>query len=69
MRINDVVRDFILDSEFDVQRLAESAATLKVRYERLSEKNMVLEEKNRALEAQVVELLIEQERAKARYEE
>ena len=69
MKINDVVRDFILDSEFDVQRLAESAATLKVRYERLSEKNMVLEEKNRALEAQVVELLIEQERAKARYEE
>jgi len=69
MRINDVVRDFILDSEFDVQRLAESAATLKVRYERLSEKNMVLEEKNRALEAQVVELLIEQERAKARCEE
>ena len=69
MKINDVVRDFILDSEFDVQRLAESAATLKVRYERLSEKNMVLEEKNRALEAQVVELLIEQDRAKARYEE
>ena len=69
MRINDVVRDFILDSEFDVQRLAESAATLKVRYERLSEKNMVLEEKNRALEAQVVELLIEQERAKARWGE
>ena len=69
MRINDVVRDFILDSEFDVQRLAESAATLKVRYERLSEKNMALEEKNRELEAQVVELLIEQERAKARCEE
>ena len=69
MKINDVVRDFILDSEFDVQRLAESAATLKVRYERLSEKNMVLEEKNRELEAQVVELLIEQERAKARCEE
>jgi len=69
MKINDVVRDFILESEYDVQRLAESAATLKVRYERLSEKNMVLEEKNRALEAQVVELLIEQERAKARGEE
>ena len=69
MKINDVVRDFILDSEFDVQRLAESAATLKVRYERLSEKNMVLEEKNRELEAQVVELLIEQERAKARWGE
>ena len=68
MKINDVVRDFILESEYDVQRLAESAATLKVRYERLSEKNMVLEEKNRALEAQVVELLIEQERAKARGE-
>ena len=66
MKINDVVRDFILESEYDVQRLAESAATLKVRYERLSEKNMVLEEKNRELEAQVVELLIEQERAKAR---
>ena len=69
MRINDVVRDFILDSEFYVQRLAESAATLKVRYERLSEKNMVLEEKNRELKAQVVELLIEQERAKARWGE
>ena len=69
MKINDVVRDFILESEYDVQRLAESAATLKVRYERLSEKNMVLEEKNRELEAQVVELLIEQERAKARCEE
>ena len=69
MKINDVVRDFILDSEFDVQRLAESAATLKVRYERLSEKKMALEEKNREIEAQVVELLIEQERAKARYEE
>lgn len=68
MKINDVVRDFILESEYDVQRLAESAATLKVRYEKLAEEKMVLEEKNRDLEAQVVELLIEQERAKARYE-
>ena len=69
MKINDVVRDFILESEYDVQRLAESAATLKVRYEKLAEEKMVLEEKNRELEAQVVELLIEQERAKARGEE
>ena len=69
MKINDVVRDFILESEYDVQRLAESAATLKVRYEKLAEEKMVLEEKNRELEAQVVELLIEQERAKARCEE
>ena len=69
MKINDVVRDFILDSEYDVQRLAESAATLKVRYEKLAEEKMVLEEKNRELEAQVVELLIEQEMAKARCEE
>lgn len=68
MKINDVVRDFILESEYDVQRLAESAATLKVRYEKLAEEKMVLEEKNRELKAQVVELLIEQERAKARYE-
>lgn len=69
MKINDVVRDFILESEYDVQRLAESAATLKVRYEKLAEEKMVLEEKNRELKAQVVELLIEQERAKARGEE
>ena len=69
MKINDVVRDFILESEYDVQRLAESAATLKVRYEKLAEEKMALEEKNRELEAQVVELLIEQERAKARCEE
>lgn len=69
MKINDVVRDFILESEYDVQRLAESAATLKVRYEKLAEEKMVLEEKNRELEAQVAELLIEQERAKARGEE
>ena len=68
MKINDVVRDFILESEYDVQRLAESAATLKVRYEKLAEEKMVLEEKNRELKAQVVELLIEQERAKARGE-
>ena len=69
MNLNDVVRDFILECEYDVQKLAESAATLKVRYEKLAEEKMVLEEKNRELEAQVVELLIEQERAKARGEE